>query len=223
MSEALAEEQVNAKRVEEINKLFKDFKTETEKRQVSSSENFDKSVLTYSSWALGISIAFLKDFVPILQARAPISLYLSWIFFTLAIALTTTSFLVSYKGLEVSLAHAVKYYLEGDEEYFNKDNFYNNVVKWFNRISAACFLLGLVLTIIFVSANLEIASIMKSKNTSGITFDGLPAALMTKTVQSDNQFTKGLPAASMQKIPKPSSQPVSNNPAPANTPVKQSK
>lgn len=77
--------------------LFNSFKIETEKRQISSSENFDKSVLTYASWAFGISIAFLKDFIPINVAKAPYLLYVSWIFFVSSIVLTTTSFLLSYK------------------------------------------------------------------------------------------------------------------------------
>jgi len=51
------ENQKEEKRKEDIQKLFKDFKTEIEKRQVSSSENFDKSILTYSSWALGVSMS----------------------------------------------------------------------------------------------------------------------------------------------------------------------
>lgn len=215
MSDSSDEEQVEAKRREEINKLFKDFKTETEKRQVSSSENFDKSVLTYSSWALGISIAFLKDFVPITSARFPLALYLSWIAFVLTIALTTFSFLVSYKGLEVSLYHAAKYYLDEDESYFNKGNLYNDIVKWFNRVSAISFLMGLVSTIIFVSANLENASIMKSKQNSSIALEGLQPAMMTKVPQSSSQVTRGMPAPAMQKIPqqspKPGSTPVQTN------------
>lgn len=195
---------------DEIQKLFKDFKTETEKRQVSSSENFDKSILTYSSWALGISIAFLKDFIPITVANVPCLLYQSWILFTFSIAATTISFLLSYKGLELSLSHAVKYYLEENPDYFNKDNIYNKIVKNLNWASGASFILGLLFTLIFVMSNLE-KSIMEKK--SGFAQDGLPTSLMTKVMPQGGDLTKGLNVPTMQQIPKPTAQPVPAQPS----------
>ena len=179
------------KRKEEINKLFKDFKTENEKRQVSSSENFDKSILTYSSWGLGISIAFLKDFVPITTANNPCYLYWSWYLFCAAIILTTISFLISYMGLELALVHARKYYLEENDDYFNKKNIYNIIVKISNFFCAILFILALVFTIIFVSSNLEKSAFEKEKEkmtndskkpvvTQGIAMDSLPVNFMQK-------------------------------------------
>ncbi len=203
-------EEEEKKRKEEIQKLFKDFKTETEKRQVSSSENFDKSILTYSSWALGISIAFLKDFIPITVAKVPCLLYQSWILFTFSIAATTISFLLSYKGLELSLSHAVKYYLEENHDYFNKDNIYNKIVKNLNWASGASFILGLLFTLIFVMSNLE-KSVMEKK--SGFAQDGLPTSLMTKIMPQGSDLTKGLNVPTMQQIPKPTAQPAPAQPS----------
>lgn len=42
-------------------KLFADFTAEVRKRQMSSLENFDKSVLTLLTSGLAASLAFLKD------------------------------------------------------------------------------------------------------------------------------------------------------------------
>lgn len=179
----------NEKFEKNCNDLYKDFKIETEKRQVSSSENFDKSILTYSSWALGLSVAFLKDFIPIGRANQAWLLYSSWIFFGLAIALTTISFLISYKGLQLSLTHAGKYYLERDECYFNRKNHYNTIVNISNMFCAAFFIIALIFTIIFVSLNLqksyeekELEKMAKETKTpkiiSGIAMDGLPIGIM---------------------------------------------
>lgn len=203
-------EEEEKKRKEEIQKLFKDFKTEIEKRQVSSSENFDKSILTYSSWALGISIAFLKDFIPVTVASFACLLYQSWVLFTFSIAATTISFLLSYKGLELSLSHAVKYYLEENEDYCNKDNVYNKIVKNLNWASGASFILGLLFTLIFVMSNLE-KSVMEKK--SGFAQDGLPVNLMTKVMPQGGDLQKGLNTPTMQQIPKPTAQPAPAQPS----------
>lgn len=213
---------------EERNRLYKEFKTEIEKRQVSSSENFDKSVLTYSSWALGISIAFLKDFVPITIADYPWALYTSWIVFVLTIAATTISFLISYKGLEVSLHHAAKYYLEENSEYLNKDNGYNICVTWLNLFSAMAFIVGLIFTLVFVYANLERSVMAKSQQTNSpvsIALDGVNAPLMTKASSTNATLQRGLPTASMQPIsspPQPASSPSTSSsaPTPAQQPTK---
>jgi hypothetical protein len=192
-----------------IQQLFKDFKTEIEKRQVSSSENFDKSILTYSSWALGISIAFLKDFIPITLAKFPSSLYWSWGLFCYAIATTTLSFLISYKGLELTLDHGEKYYLEDKAEYLNKGNIYNVVVKWINRTSGASFIIALILTVVFVSLNLEKSAVEKNRK---------PHEIVNKSVSKDEIINKGLGAPAMQQRP---SKPVQSTQTPASVPQTQ--
>jgi hypothetical protein len=204
----MSEEKTEEERYKEKREaLYKDFKTETEKRQISSSENFDKSVLTYASWALGISIAFLKDFVPIDVASVPCFLYLSWMCFFGSIGLTTTSFLLAYKSLEIALVNAYKYYVECNDDYFNRTNFVAEIVKWSNTISGVCFILGLLFTLLFVSLNLEKAAMLK-KPTRTVAQDGMPVSLMTKVPSSGEVLQKGLPPSAMQKAPSPPPAPV---------------
>jgi hypothetical protein len=192
--------------------LYKDFKTETEKRQISSSENLDKSILTYSSWMFGISVAFLKDFIPIDIANAAFCLYASWIFFAFSISSTTASFLISYKALDVALEYANKYYLQGDEEYFNKKNPWNKWVRYINLSSGVSFVLGIAFTTIFVSCNLEKSAMEKKMK---IAHDGMPASLMTKVPADTGSLEKkGLPSPSMQKLP-----PVPPSPPPVQGPL----
>lgn len=174
------------KRNDDINKLYAAFKVENEKRQVSSSENLDKSILTYSSWALGLSITFIKDFIPITVAKNSCYLYWSWYLFAAAIAITTVSFLISYKGLELSDEYAKKYFFDENDYYISKPNLYNTIVRKSNVFCTIIFLLALVFTIIFVSSNLETAAILKenekmtkdtkpTKVISGIAMEGLPS------------------------------------------------
>lgn len=80
---------------DEVRRLYADHLAKINRREVYSSENFDKSVLTFSSAGLALSVGFLKDFVPIAGAHAPWALHLSWFLFTLATCATVTSFLVS--------------------------------------------------------------------------------------------------------------------------------
>lgn len=182
---------------DEVQKVFKEFKTEIEKRQVSSSENFDKSILTYSSWALGISVAFLKDFIPITVALAPSLLYISWALFCWAIGSTTISFLLSYKGLEQTLKHGEKYYLDEDDSYLNKDNNFNKAVKWLNWTSGVSFIIALILTIVFVSLNLEKSVVEKNRKSNDV---------MTKVAPNGETSNKGLGAPAMQQRPTSPSQ-----------------
>lgn len=182
--------------------LFKEFKTETEKRQISSSENFDKSILTYASWALGISIAFLKDFMPIDIAAVPCFLYLSWLCFFLSIGLTTISFALAYKSLALALENSYRYYIEKNDAFFNAKNYIAEIVKFCNFVSGTCFILGLVFTLAFVSLNLEKAA-MEKRNGRNIAQDGMPPNLMTKVHSTGADLQKGIPPSSMQKVPPP--------------------
>lgn len=194
-----------------LDEYFDKHKAETEKRQISSSENFDKSVLTYSSWALGISLAFLKDFVPIDIANYAPLLYCSWYLFIVSIGLTTVSFLISYKSLEVSLKYAYEYYKNKNHEYADKTSFYTKTVEWFNYTSAFCFILGIAFTVIFASTNLEKAA-MEKKSKHVIAQDGLPPSKMSKVAPPSNNFNKGITPSSMTKIPVPQPPPAPSKP-----------
>lgn len=66
----------------------------------SSTDSFDKSMLTLSSGALGVSLAFIKDIVPLGQAAWIFLLLASWIAFALCIVTTVVSFQFSIAALK---------------------------------------------------------------------------------------------------------------------------
>src|SRR3569832_1908841 len=67
---------------EERKRLYERHREELSKRQISNAENLDKSILTYSAAGLALSLGFLKDFIPISQAKYAWMLYGSLAGFT---------------------------------------------------------------------------------------------------------------------------------------------
>jgi hypothetical protein len=191
---------------EEARSLYDKYWAEGQTRMRSSSENFDKSILTYSSSGLAISLAFLKDFVPIKDAVAPSILYFSWLCFVIATGLTISSFLVSYKAQELSVSFAEKYLLEGDHNFYNKTTWRDKFIKWSNVVSGAAFVIALVATSIFVGLNLDRKADMAIKGT--LAQEGMPVALVQKNNSTE---TKGLPTASMPVSQRPASPPASSS------------
>ena len=146
---------------DEDRKLLADLTAEIRKRQVSSSENFDKSVLTLSSGGLAVSLGFLKDFLPIDQSAWSWTLYASWTALTVATVVTMLSFLASAKAQEYQQEAGQTYYLQRDESKLAL-NPWDRVVIWMNRVAGFGFVSGVILTTLFVSINLERAHAMKS-------------------------------------------------------------
>ena len=67
-------------------------------RQASSDE-FDKNLLTFSSGALGLSLAFIKDIVPLDHATHLSYLHISWVCFVCCIIATIFSYPLSIAAL----------------------------------------------------------------------------------------------------------------------------
>ena len=191
---------------DEIRKIYADHVAEINKREISSSENFDKAVLTFSSAGLALSVGFLKDFVPIKSAVAPWMLYGSWALFTAATCATIISFLVSSQALEAQKRRAYAYYMQADDDALRSGNLWDRGTRVLNYTSAASFLIAMILSIVFISINLEKGNAMKDnnpRNSSG----------------STELLHKGLPVPAMQQVQRPPAQSASGQTAPAPAPV----
>lgn len=168
---------------DEDKKLLADLTAEVRKRQLSSSENFDKSILTLSSGGLAVSLGFLKDFLPIDQSAWSWTLYTSWFALTMATVVTMLSFLASARAQEYQQSAAQAYYLEQDSSKLG-GNPWDKVVIWMNRAAGVGFISGVILTTLFVSINLERAHAMKSSR-QGTTQS--PTAMQTMQSPSDRR------------------------------------
>lgn len=123
------------------------------KDRQASSDEFDKNLLTFSSGALALSLAFIKDIVPLEQATHLTMLYLSWTCFSVCILATIASYFFSTRSFDRHLADLHKYYIEGDEKALNPNNVWTSLVRNCAIVGGIFFLAGFVCTVIFVSTN----------------------------------------------------------------------
>ncbi len=138
----------------ERNRIYEEFRNHLLKLQMMNSENFDKSILSLSSTLLALSLAFINDIVDFKKAINPEFIKLSWVFLVGAILITLISFLLSQKAIDKQLDYAEKYYLSKLDEYLNKNNIYNSLTKGSSYFSALFFIVGIILTVLFVQSNI---------------------------------------------------------------------
>lgn len=184
--------------IDERKKLFADMKAELLKRQLSNSENFDKAVLAYSTGALGFSIGFLRDFVPITKAAHAWLLYASWGSFVTSVVLTISSFLISQKGIAKQLKINEQYYLGCEDDALKERNCFALITEASNFLSGVTFVFAIICTTFFVAVNLERAAIMAEERKVPLR-EGAPVPQVQKIPQSDVQ--RGAPVPGIQKVP----------------------
>lgn len=189
---------------EEEKKLYSEFLAESHKRELASTDNFDKSILTLSSAGLGLSISFLKDFGG-QGVVSPIFLFGSWVLFVVATLSTMLSFLSSIKGLEFGKETAHRGYRLGDYTAFDRMNAWEKRTICLNYISATAFCLALVFTIVFVITNVRVKNMPANTNTQGEQL--LQKGLTTPTLQRPASAPASPPA---QPAAAPTSAPTTN-------------
>jgi hypothetical protein len=120
----------------------------------SSSDEYDKSILTLSSAMLGLSLTFMKDIVPIAQITHRYSLYVSWICFAVSVLSVICSFRLSIPAHCAHLKCLDDYYLRDDEAALSRKSGWSLIVECFNWASGLFFVRGLASSAYFVFANL---------------------------------------------------------------------
>ncbi len=122
---------------------------ETLKQQ--SQESYDKTVLSLSAGALGVSFAFVKDIVGSWPAQEPSWLFTAWIFWGLSVTAVLFSFLCSQKALR----KAIKQVDDGQIDSMKLGGALNKVTIILNNAAGIAFLLGVISMIKFVSYNMK--------------------------------------------------------------------
>ena len=138
----------------EHNTMYSEYRRDLLGRQLSNAVQYDKAILSLSTGALGLSIGFIKDIVPLERALAIWLLILSWTLFGAAIIGTVVSYPIGQKAINVQLGYAEKYYLEKNDQYFKKRNPWSVAILCIGIVSSVAFVIAVILTIIFVSLNL---------------------------------------------------------------------
>ena len=177
-------------------KLYGEARADLLKRQLSNSENADRAILTVSTAALGFSLAFLKNVVPIQTADYSWLLYLSWVFFPAAIIATLLSFFTSQKAIAGQLDLAHKYYIEHDEGAAKLQPEYASITELLNRAGAVLLVAGLLVTCIYVFINLGKGNAMSKKMIN----EGAVVPTMQSITQSSGVLQKGATIPAMQSV-----------------------
>lgn len=180
----------------EADRLFAELRGEIEPRKLANAENLDRHLLSLSSAGLGLSVAFIKDVVPLKAACHLSALISSWMLFGVAILVTLASFIISQRAQDRQLAIGKAYYLDGDTEALRWPNRWARWTEGASHVSFAAFVAAVALTIFFVTANV------------------VGARQMAKTVPTQ----KGAPVPTIQQTPRP--QPKDGAPVPQLQPVK---
>ena len=113
-------------------------------------EDFDKTVLSLSGGALGISFAFITDVVgdgPLVQTSL---LLAAWIVWGLSVVCVLASFYVSHLALRTAIAQI-------DSERIRQERpggRYDELTAALNAVGGLLFLAGVILVVLFVSRNL---------------------------------------------------------------------
>jgi hypothetical protein len=161
-------EKVNEKNREEVKKLLEKYREDANKRSLSNTENYDRSILTLSTAMLGFSLAFIRDMGNAQGVECKLLLPLSWLLFLTTIAVVLYSFRLSERGLAEALKNAESYYLDGDETAFSAPNRFRNWTEKLNTASGVLFVIASFVTILFVSINFS-KTVMKPTETKGAT------------------------------------------------------
>ncbi len=120
----------------------------------SSADSFDRSMLTTSSAALGVSLVFIKDVVPLKVAVHLPLLYISWAAFALCIVVTVLSFRMSLKAHLARLDDLWLFYIKGDETALNRQTLALSLLSICHITAMVTFLVGIAFTLLFVINNL---------------------------------------------------------------------
>jgi|SRR5882724_7539001 len=159
--------------------LYSEHKKQAWEDIQKSTDSYDQSLLTLSSAGLGLSIAFIKDLVPLQSAVWLPLLYVSWVLFVLTILFTVASFLLSVKVQKLQLEYLWKFYVGRDDSYRDKKSWYSNSLQWCTIIGGTFFLSAFICTAVFAVGNVLRYSKVNEPTKSSRLMEGRNSVAMT--------------------------------------------
>ncbi|RME59841.1 hypothetical protein D6779_03325 [Candidatus Parcubacteria bacterium] len=113
-------------------------------------EDFDKTILTLSGSALGVTFAFIKDIVgdkPIINSDLIFFAWLSW-------GISISAVLLSYYFSHLALRKAIKQVDNGEIYKSHPGGLFDLITGILNALSGILFLVGVILAALFAQLNL---------------------------------------------------------------------
>lgn len=224
MSTQIIRTEEEQKRANEIHDKFRD---DLLKRQLSNTENYDKTILTLSSSGLAISLTFLNFIIPRGSANFLWIIQTAWICFLLSIILSLIAYHVSNKAIDSCLVIAEDYYIHGDGTAFNRRVWPSIINTWINHIVGTLFCVAITGVVVFVIVNLSLKETdMTSKKveTSHSIMIGDSAQMPRMQYAPGSELSiNSAQMPRMQAAPGTLAQAPSVPPSPANTTPKENK
>ena len=130
-------------------------KEDYDERELSNSENYDRSFVTLSTFIFGFSL-IATSYITANNAGICYTgvLIASWISISAAIILYIVNFWIAGRALGIDLKRAGQCWEEKDYSVFNKRENWDICRKWINWIVGGLFIFALVSIISFVILNL---------------------------------------------------------------------
>jgi hypothetical protein len=185
--------------------IYDSFRDELLKRQLSNTENYDKSILTLSSAGLAISLVFLKSIVPMEKAECLFLMKTSWVFFLLTILVSLVAYLISNAAITKQLSISEDYYVNRMQSAFNKKNWLSLLNNWLNYCVGVLFGIAIIAVVAFVTLNLKNEDIdMTDKKTETTTTHAVLDSATIPTMQrvsTEGVIKKSAQIPTMQAAP----------------------
>ncbi len=140
-----------------MSKDLKEYRSYLVNAEQKSQEDYDKTVLSLSAGALGISFAFLKDMIgpgPILHKSYLFGAWMCW-------GISSSVVLFSFFASNLALRRAIKQVDEGTIYKQRPGGWFDTLTAILNALGGVLFLVGVVLIALFVLNNLEAINVQK--------------------------------------------------------------
>ena len=193
--------------------IYDSFRNELSIRHLSNTESYDRVIMTLSSSGLIISIAFLKDIVPLTGAIYLWLVQMAWWCFLISVLCSLVAYLVGNKAIARQLEIAEDFYVHNKSEAYNQPNGYDDVNKVLNMFTGIFFAVALFCIVIFVNINLGSgASTVSKDNPNQVVQINDSAAMlrMQKLPSSTSEESRSARIPKMQTAPGSSSSTQSN-------------
>jgi len=135
-----------------MDEQLNEYRTYLRQAHQMAQENFDKTVLSLSGGALGISFAFIKDIVGPDALKARGLLYAAWLSWGISVTLVLASFYSSQRALHRALCQLESSNVE-ELQSAKLGGFADRITWTLNALAGILFLVGVILLTIFVRQN----------------------------------------------------------------------
>ncbi|MEQ8957232.1 MAG: hypothetical protein RLP02_04790 [Coleofasciculus sp. C2-GNP5-27] len=129
------------------------FIDDTNRREMSNAEAYDKALLTLSSVLLGVSLTFTQNVVPLGDSSLIGILIAAWILFSLTIISVISSFIYGQYQFPKLKADAKGFFLEGKAELNDNAERIRRNIWWFNTTSGVAFIVAIICFSTFIIVN----------------------------------------------------------------------